>query len=294
MNKQIFSCLAEHGRQTLPALQQLTRLPLRRLKIALGVLIQQHILHHHHKSREDEDEDDREPTFFSINWNAAYCLVRNRKIVKLVVDRESEAAGSLICNILQLGHASIGDLTAEYDLVPPSKRDSGIDTANQHINKPNHVNGITNHGKHKTANNKITNASQLHSLTRRLLTKGYLAKVGIRTYMPKADLHEHIKDTVIQTEFPDGKITGSKKAVTYQNAFNYLKRKYDEEDAYRAYRDDSSHGQINRAKSPSQKRVKLNGHTSNGVHHLRDTLAADDADVAPVPMLSVHLPPRPS
>lgn len=290
MNKQIFSTLAHHGRQALPALQQLTRLPLRRLKTALGILIQQHIVHYHRKSRDDEEEDEREPTFFSINWNAAYGLLRNRKIVKLVADTEGEAAGSLIGNILQLGHASIGDLNAEYDLVPSSKRDSGIETFGHPTVDSGPVNAITDSDKHSASHSKITKASQLHALTRTLLTKGYLVKVGGRTFMPRADLHEHIKDAVIQQEFPDGKITGAKKGLKYQEAFNHLKRKYDDEDAYRSYRDDASHGEIKRAKSPSHKRVKLNGHMSNGANHLCDAIAAEEDDGVPVAKLSVQLP----
>ncbi|KAK3719733.1 RNA polymerase III subunit C82 [Vermiconidia calcicola] len=253
----IFTILADHGRLHLPALHQLTRIPLRRLKNAVALLLQHHILYYHASY-------DEEPTYFQVNWDAAYAIIRTRKIAKLIADREGEAAGRLVSNILQLGHASVGDLLDEYGLTPDSKRDSGIDVVDHHMSEEGLVNGIAKDGKLEAVDSEVTTTSEFHSLMRKLLEKGFLVKVGQRTYTAYADLTEQVKDIVIAEYFPTGKVTGPKKAPEFKARVNEQKRKWEEEDAYSSSKDDAARGTF---KKSHNKRVKLNGDLPNGLHH---------------------------
>lgn len=259
--KRIFSTLAEHGRMHLPALRRISAIPLRRLKVGLTTLIQHHIVLYY---AEDEDA----PTFFQLDWTAAYSLVRCHKLLHAIEEREGVIAKGLVANVLHLGHTSVGDLAEEYGLLPTSKRDSGIDTAEQHMSENGMVNGITENGEaDHPAEHKITLAD-FHTTLRRLLTQGILVKVNERTFVPYADLQEEIKETVIAEDFPDGKITGSKKSKEFQEKVNTLKRKYQDDDAYSDTRDIGSHGEImlSDTAGPKSKRLKPN-HLSNGTHH---------------------------
>ncbi len=296
MTQQIFSVLAAHGRQTLPALHVLTRLPMRRLKTGLGILIQHHILHHDYlhkaplpKKEGDEDsgddsEPDAAPISYQVNWTTAYGIVRTQRILKLVADREGHAASKLLSNVLQLGHASIEDLIAEYDLSPASKRDGGVDTG-EPLTNGGPVNGLAKDASSKSSHDHITSLYDFYMLMRSLVTKGYLVKVSTRSYLPEADRVDKIKQEVIAESFPDGKITGPKKSKDFQAAFKTMKRKHEEEDAYRASRDDASRGTIKKAATSNNKRVKLNGHMTNGFHHDCES-AAMEVELA-VPRLPV-------
>jgi DNA-directed RNA polymerase III subunit RPC3 len=209
--------------------------------------------------------------------------VRVHKILKLVADRDGDAASKLLSNVLQLGHASIGDLIAEYDLTAASKRDSGIDTAEHNVSEDGLLNGIAKANHATAASGKVATLSEFHLLTRSLLKKGYLVKVGERSYYSQNELQEQIKQSVIKRKFPDGKITGPKKSKEFRAAFNALKRKYEDEDAYKSSRDDASHGKIKSEKSTtsSNKRVKLNGDLPNGIHHSCSAMLIDSDHSVP-------------
>lgn len=261
--------MAERGRLSLISLRQLSGIPPRRLKAGLTTLIQHHIVLY---NAVDEDE----PTYFQVDWHTAYVLVRLRKLIKVVKDREGEAAGQIISNILQLGHASVGDLADEYDLTPSSKRDSGIDTVEEHMTEDGLINGIAKKGKPSLPQDKNTSVSKFHGTLRSLLAKGFLVKVNERTYLSPADLQERVRDTVIAEHFPGGRITGPKKEKVFQLAVKNLKRKWQDDDNYSDTRDIGSHGEIKRCSPPSSsnKRVKSKK-LSNGVNH-RDHYADED------------------
>ena len=244
---------------TILTLQQYTHISLRRLKAGIGILTLHHILLYH-------AGEEYEPTSLQIDWDAAYNLLRTDTITKLVTEREGEAAGKLVTTVLRLGHATVGDLAGSFDLSSSSKRDSGIDTLEEHMTEEGLVNGIVK----DEATGKINTSTNFHSMLHTLLSNGYLVKVGHRSYIPQADLSEQLQHAVISARFPDGKVTGPKKQKEFKTALNDLKRKWQDEDSYSEHIDIASKGAIKRSKvSPTNtnKRVRVNGDLTNGIHH---------------------------
>ena len=135
------------------------------------------------------------------------------------------------------------------------------------------LNGIAKDGKHKTVSD-FTSVAQFHSTLRRLLDEGYLVKVTERSYMPQVDYEKEAKETATSAveeieKQSKKKWTGPKKASEVNIELNTLKRKWEDEDSYSKTRDIASKGAIKRSKSsaPSNKRVKINGDRTNGIHH---------------------------
>lgn len=278
--KQIFSTLAGHGRLSFPHLQYYSRIPLRRLLSGIAVLSQHHLIHHH-ASYDDV------PTNFTVNWQAAYVLVRVHKIARLVEEREGEAASSLVASILQLGHVSVGDLACDYDLDSPPKQDSVIDTVEEHMTEEGMTNGIAK--DHQTTSGKVTSVSTFHNTLRSLLERGYLLKVSERSLMAQTDLEQQITETVKKEQFPDGKVTGPKKSKELLGAVTVLKRKWHDEDAYSKTSDIGARGVIkhSQASPSSNKRVKLNDGLPNGTHD--DDEDDTDHPIFKLPVLCCHL-----
>lgn len=188
-------------------------------------------------------------------------------------EREGQAAGKLLANIFELGHASVGDLESAYEFTSASKHDNGIVTVDQHMTEQGDVNGVAKDGKHKTVSD-FKFVDEFHSTLRRLLDEGYLVKVTERSYMPPADYEEEAKqfatNAVEETEEQSKrKMTAPKKAKEVNIELNDLKRKWEDEDSYSKTRDIASKGVIKLSKSsaPSNKRVKVNGDLTNGIHH---------------------------
>jgi DNA-directed RNA polymerase III subunit RPC3 len=289
MIKQIFSALASRGRSSLATIAQLTRIPPSRIRVGLALLIQHHII----KYYDPDDDDPRIPTFYHADLDATYNLIRSHKYVRIVSEREGEAAGKLLANIFELGHASVGDLENAYELTPASKRDSGIDTVEQHMTEEGMINGISKDDKHETSA-YITSIAEFHSLIRKLLDEGYLVKVNERSYMPQVEYEAEARQATIEEseDFQDGKISGAKKQRQFDAELNTLKRKWEDEDSYSKTRDIASKGSIKRAKSSAQsnKRVKINGDLPNGTHH---EIIDDCKDVEEcVPKLPVYATAR--
>jgi DNA-directed RNA polymerase III subunit RPC3 len=179
----------------------------------------------------------------------------------------------------------VGDLADAYELSPGSKDSvaaaghaaangiaSGVDPAS--ANKP-------------SFNQHIATVSELHNTLRTLLKAGILAKVGLRTYIPPADLQEQIEEAVIVDQFPDGKVTGPKKQAEFKTAVNTLKRKWRAEDAYSDHQDLSSKGVMKRPGdyfNNNNKRPKVNGDLPNGHHD----------DGAKLSVLCCVFPPHPT
>lgn len=275
MSKQIFNTLASYGRLTIAQLYHHTQIPTRRLKPAITLLTQHHIILHY---AADEDE----PTYFSVNWEAAYVLVRPRKIARLVEDRYGEAAGNMIETVMQIGHVSVGDLAAEYSLESGSKRDSGIDTVEQHMTEEGMLNGIAKNIEQQKPQAHITAVTQYHDTLRSLLDAGFLTKVGARALTAASDLQEQLENVVIAEQFADGRVTGPKKAKLFEAAVTTLKRKWHDEDEYAPHRDIGSQGTIKRGKASSSqgnKRVKISDNLPNGIHDSALELN-DDEDMA--------------
>ncbi|KAF2771609.1 hypothetical protein EJ03DRAFT_388087 [Teratosphaeria nubilosa] len=264
----IFSTLAQHGRLSLPALAERSKTPTRRLRQSLSTLLEEQMVSCY-------TADANAPSFYSVNWRAAYSLARHINIVQVVAERYGDGAGQIINNILQLGHARVGDLVDAYDLTPASKGGSGIHKSADHQAEQGMVNGIGKTSTHKPAHNQhINTVSEFHSTMRQLLKAGILAKVGSRALMASADIQEQIGETVMAEFFPDGKVNGQKKKAEFDNHVNRLKRKFRDEDSYSDVHDLESKGTFKRPgeyfQADNNKRLKVNGNGPNG--HLEDAV----------------------
>lgn len=172
-----------------------------------------------------------------------------------------------MANLLQLGHARVGDLAQAFDLTT-TKSNSGDDPCREHVTAENgaRVNGTDTNHMRKTPTTKISTIGQFHGTLRKMLKAGFLAKVNKRIYTPAADLDAEIEEAVISDRFPDRKITGPKKQAEFKSAVNILKRKWRDNDEF-TDRDLESKGTIRRPGEPPGKRAKVNGGLTNGAGH---------------------------
>ena len=135
----VYSILARHGRQSLASIARASYLNGRQIKYGLVILLQQHLIFH--------SGSDAPLTYYEIDWQNSYAIVRFGKVVKLVEDRFGKKAANVMSNLLALGHTRIADLKEAY--FPPeteSDDDSDNGTANGAGSKRkrtngNHVNG---------------------------------------------------------------------------------------------------------------------------------------------------------
>lgn len=257
LSAHVFRTLALWGRVNLQTLISNAGLSPRHVKYALSVLIQQHLVLHSSAAGSDPQ------TFYEVDWNGAYNLMRSGKIISIVQSRFGEAAAQLVSNLLQLGHARVGDLEDAYKF---SKNPGhAIDTEAEHIN-----------GEGMPAQRglkKITTPEQLHSMLCKLLESGFLTRVRPTTFLSAADSHNEADLVVKREQFPDGKVTGPKAKVVYEQALRDLKRKWRDavEDTVTGVKKVPK--RIN-GYGPSAKRIKTNGGAANGV----GTYGAEDED----------------
>lgn len=185
----------------------------------------------------------------------------------LVEDRYGPGAAKIVRNLIQLGHARIGDLAKSFDLEDAIKRDSGVEGCNGHVNGDAKTNGS---GSGSGRAGTITTLAQFHTTLRTLLRAGFLCKFGKRDFTPAADLQAEIEEVIISEQFPDRKVTGPKKQAEFKTAVNTLKRKWRDAEEFSEYRDLKSSG--GGGSSSFAKRAKMNGGLSNG-HDSGDSAA---------------------
>ena len=252
--QQIFRTLARWGRITLPTLLQHSELPPRYIRHGLTVLVQQHLILH---ITPDTDSS----TFYEVDPEGAYNLVRAGKAIALVQDRHGSGAGQVISNLLQLGHARVGDLEDAYKFTV--KDDSTIDSAAEHINGEGLPNGIERgHMVTKAQDKKITSRADLHRTLHQLLEAGFITRVHKRTFYTYADREAEAEAEVILAEFPDGKTSGPKAKLRFDTSVSSKKRKWREEE------DELSNDVYANKQAP--KRPRTNGAMTNGHSHAED------------------------
>jgi DNA-directed RNA polymerase III subunit RPC3 len=140
--------LARHGRQTLAAIARASYLNGRQIKYGLVILLQQHLIFH--------SGNDAPVTYYEIDWQNSYALVRFGKVAKLVEDRFGKKAANVISNLLTLGHTRIADLKEAY--FPPgsdSDNDSDDDMVNGAGTKRKRDNGTHTNGSGPKTNGVI-------------------------------------------------------------------------------------------------------------------------------------------
>ncbi|CAN9345149.1 unnamed protein product [Alternaria sp. RS040] len=139
----VYSILARHGRQSLASIARASYLNGRQIKYGLVILLQQHLIFH--------SGSDAPLTYYEIDWQNSYAIVRFGKVVKLVEDRFGKKAANVMSNLLALGHTRIADLKEAY--FPPeteSDDDSDNGTANGAGSKRKRTNGNHVNGTVKT------------------------------------------------------------------------------------------------------------------------------------------------
>lgn len=258
---QVFNALAQHGRTPLHVLFQLVALSAKHVRHGLTVLVQQHLVLHITPQEENV-------TYYEVDWEGAYNLLRSGKIIALVEDRYGLAVAQVISNLLQLGHAKVGDLEDAYKFTPKDRQ--AIDSAAEHINDEGMPNGMVNgHPATKGQDRKISSKTQLHSALFRLLDSGLVARVRERTYLSAADRQTEAEVIVKREKFPDGKITGPKAKVNFQQEVDTLKRRWRDEDD--EVGGDTYKRTIGHSNGRPHKRQRTNGGMTNGSNHHDDS-----------------------
>ncbi|KAF2118732.1 DNA directed RNA polymeras-like protein III subunit Rpc82 [Lophiotrema nucula] len=169
----VFSVLARHGRQTLAGLARESYLTGRQIKPGLVVLIQQHLVFH--------SALDPRVTYYEIDWQQSYALVRHGKILKMAEDRFGRKAANVLSNMLTFGHTRLADLKEAYF---PSPEKPPSDSAEGHLNgtgiasaEVDSVNGSS--GKINGNTDALTNgAAFVNGASAKLHTTADLAKKG--------------------------------------------------------------------------------------------------------------------
>jgi len=198
---QAFSTLVRHGRQPLSGILQYSTLSRKQVNHALGVLVQQHLVHHH--TPPPKEEDDPLITYFEAHLQNAYNLLRSGKIILAIERRFGGGAAGLVADLLSAGHARIGDLEAAYS-VKPSARDSAI-AEDQHIHSP----------------------EQLYDVLRQLLRNGYIVPVRGPEFKSIADLHDDADRLVREQTFNMGRTKREREDLAERT--HTLKRQWREE-----------------------------------------------------------------
>lgn len=236
-SQQVFGTLAKWGRIQLRTLIQHSDLSAKQVYHGLTVLIQQHLVLHQTPAAV--------PSFYQVDWDGAYNLVRSGKIVSTVEARLGLKAASVLSSLLQLGHARVSDLEDAFRF---DKGKSG------QTSLPN--------GTHPTldANDddefesgKISSKEELHNVLWQLLQARFIAKVHPRSYLSPEDKQNELEETVREEDFGGGKTSGPKAKLAFNNAVILRKRKWqdDEQD-------------VSKSVQHRTKRPKTNGHTTNG------------------------------
>ncbi|KAK1912552.1 hypothetical protein P3342_010155 [Pyrenophora teres f. teres] len=155
----VYSILARHGRQSLASIARASYLSGRQIKYGLVILLQQHLIFH--------SGSNAPLTYYEIDWQNSYAIVRFGKVTKLVEDRFGKKAANIMSNLVALGHTRIADLKDAY--FPPdtdSDNESDIGAVNGAGSKRERTNDthLNGHSKTNGVTNGVTNGlpSELH------------------------------------------------------------------------------------------------------------------------------------
>lgn len=274
--------LARHGRQTLAAVARASYLNGRQIKYGLVILLQQHLVFH--------SGADAQPTYYEIDWQNSYALVRLGKVTKLVEDRFGRKAANVMTNLLRLGHTRIADLRDAYF---PAHTDSDDDSDDAVVNgagmkrkrgsaaeatpKTNGVNGTHAHATNGTTNGgpveqpdaehpdddhadddgEIASVDELYDIIERLIQRGWVRTMTESQYLSPGDMHDMLQQETIDQDLAGQQPTGTKdKALCHRNT---LERKRNMRDKWLEVPRFSRRRQADQDYSNPTKRVKMNG-----------------------------------
>ena len=167
LRKRVSAALMCNGRLTIPSILHHTDLPIRHVRHALAVLIQQHLAFWYtaHEGT----------TYYEANWASAYALVRSGKLAKIVEDRLGQVAGEILTSLLLSGHARVADVAQAH-------------SATYHGNPKSIQNGELSSGKSKHGpNSHVPAADSFHSALTALVGAGLLTTVHESHFRSDAD-----------------------------------------------------------------------------------------------------------
>jgi DNA-directed RNA polymerase III subunit RPC3 len=279
----VYSVLARHGRQTLAAIARASYLNGRQIKYGLVILLQQHLVFH--------SGNDAQPTYYEIDWQNSYALVRLGKVTKLVEDRFGNKAANVMTNLLRLGHTRIADLKEAYfptdtDSDDDSddgivngtgtkrKRGSGAETnGSAKLNgvtngtgdvKPvvngNHAQPATNGTEQEEAQNddgEIASVDELYEIIEKLIQRGWVRTMTEVQYLSPGDMHDMLQQETIDQDMAGQQPTGVKDKDKAHRAT--LERKRHMRDKWLEVPRFSKRRQPDQDYSNPTKRVKVNG-----------------------------------
>ena len=283
-SQRVYSVLARHGRQTLAAVARASYLNSRQIKYGLVILLQQHLVFH--------SGNDSQPTYYEIDWQNSYALVRLGKVTKLVEDRFGKKAANVMTNLLRLGHTRIADLREAYF---PTETDSDDDSddgivngagtkrkrgSGNETNGSTKMNGVVNgddvkpvvNGDHahngtnggpvkqehaEEDDGEIASADELYEIIERLIQRGWVRTMTESQYLSPGDMHDMLQQETIDQDLNGQQPTGTKdKAICHRNT---LERKRNMRDKWLEVPRFSKRRQADQDYSNPTKRLKVNG-----------------------------------
>ena len=243
----------------------------RQINSALVILVQQHLVTH----TPPDPDDLNKPTFYEIDWQHSYALVRCGRVVKLVQDRFDLQTANVVSNLLTLGHTRIADLTDAYF---PSDEDSDADAdeglangvglkrkrSGTPVNGTNgkvngtgaHVNGDDSaqpNGTMKDDDGSIHSVDSLYKIIHKLMDKGWIMKAEESQFLSAGDLHSACRRVAIQ-RVCKGPVPEGNKEIEQVAAFTQREKRRVRDSWLETPQcmEQVSHGRNN-------KRVKMNG-----------------------------------
>ena len=274
--------LARHGRQTLAAVAKASYLNGRQIKYGLVILLQQHLVFH--------SGNESQPTYYEIDWQNSYALVRLGKVTKLVEDRFGRKAANIMTNLLRLGHTRLADFKEAYF---PTETDSDDDSddgivngtgmkrkrgGDKETNGVTKTNGVANgddvkpvvNGDHahngtngdspdhaEEDDGEIASADELYEIIERLIQRGWVRTMTESQYLSPGDMHDTLQQETIDQELNGQQPTGIKdKAICHRGT---LERKRNMRDNWLEVPRFSKRKQVDQDYSNPTKRLKVNG-----------------------------------
>lgn len=199
-------------------------------------------------------------TYYEIDWQNSYALIRFGKVTKLVQDRFGAKAANVMSNLLTLGHTRIADLKdAYFPAHSPSDDDSDDDGGivngtglkrkrtngahvNGHATQTNGVNGGQTNGIQKangathdadpeepSRSDEIASVDELYDIIQTLIKRGWVRTVTDSQYLSPGDMHDMLQQEAIEQENAGITPTGTKDKDRVHRVTQALKRQMRDE-----------------------------------------------------------------
>ncbi|RYP92363.1 hypothetical protein DL770_001565 [Monosporascus sp. CRB-9-2] len=240
----IISALFIKGRSTTAQLAVHTALNQRQVRHGLAVLVQQNAVFH-------LSDPDSSITYYDVNPDAVYNLVRSGKILEVVRENYGDIAKGLVQDVLVLGHIKISDLVEAYKNKAPGGVDRSVNGVVKDEHNEDDDHGLNGNGNHVNGVNGSSVSgfageedekdpiAQVYFHLARLLAAGILEPVSSMMFQSPTDLKTAIEQEVLRNDFPTG-IRGikqkreleaavAKKADEFQQSRTSLKRRLETE-----------------------------------------------------------------